>query len=120
MNFTKDKCLVNPDLTGYKKVTVFLPLSTRGNSKIRGLIGVVLFLFFFALPLHFHSATDSQQINQECSCQCGGLSQLGVGPAPVILALAYQVFFVPVSKAEIPAAIIFESESARGPPLASL
>ena len=112
--------LANLDFTGYKEATVFLPLSTKGHSKACSWIGVILFLFFFSLPLHFHSSTDSQQISQECSCQCGGLSQLGSGPAPVALAFAYQAFFVPVSKAEIPAAIIFESESARGPPLASL
>ena len=112
--------LANLDFTGYKEATVFLPLSMKGHSKARSWIGAILFLFFFALPLHFHFTTDSQQISQECSCQCGGLSQLGAGPAPVVLALADQVFFLPVSSAEIPAAIIFESESARGPPLAPL
>jgi hypothetical protein len=112
--------LANLDFTGYKEATVFLPLSTKGHSKTRSWIGVILFLFFFTLPLHFHSVTDSQQISQECSCQCGGLSQLGSTPAPVVLSLAYQAFFIPVRRTEFSAAIIFESESARGPPLSSL
>jgi hypothetical protein len=120
MNFTKDKCLVNPDITGYKKATVLFPLSTRGRSRVRRWIGVALFLFFFVLPFHFHLVTDSQQISQECSCQCGGLSQLGAAPAPVVLSVADEVFFAPLKTTEIPVEIIFESECARAPPLSSL
>ena len=120
MNFTKDKCLVNPDITGYKKATVLFPLSTRGRSRVRRWIGVALFLFFFVLPLHFHPVIDSQQISQECSCQCGGLSQLGSAPTSVVLTVADQVFFARVSRPEIPVEVIVKSECARAPPLSSL
>jgi hypothetical protein len=113
--------LANPDITGYKKTTVFFPLSTQERSEVRQRwIGVVLFLFFFTLPLHFHPATDSQQISQECSCYCGGLSQLGAAPAVVVLPVADEVFFAPLNTTEIPVEVIFESECARAPPPSSL
>jgi hypothetical protein len=116
----EDKCLANPDTTGYKKATVFFPFSTQGRSGVQRWIGVVLFLFFFVLPLHFHPVIDSQQISQECSCYCGGLSQLGVAPAPVVVSVADEVFFAPRKTTEIPVEIIFESECARAPPPSSL
>ena len=112
--------LANLDFTGYKKPTVFLPLSIKGRSKLRRWIGAVLFFFFFTLPLHFHSITDSRQINQECSCYCGGLSQLGAAPAPVILSVADELFFAPLYRTEIPVEVIFKSECARAPPPFSL
>jgi hypothetical protein len=112
--------LANPDITRYKKATVFFPLSTQGRSRVWRWIGVVLFFFFFVLPLHVHAVTDSKQISQECSCCCGGLNQLGSAPAPVVLSVADEVFFAPLNTIEIPVEVIFESECARAPPPSSL
>jgi hypothetical protein len=111
--------LANPDITRYKKATVFFPLSTQGRSRVWRWIGVVLFFFFFALPLHVHAVTDSKQISQECSCYCGGLSQLGAAPAAVVLPVAEEVFFAPLNTTEIPVEVIFKSECARAPPPSS-
>jgi hypothetical protein len=108
--------LANPYFTGYKKITVLLLLSTKGRSKVCQWIGAILFLFFCALPLHVHAITDSKQISQECSCYCGGVSQLGSAPAPVVFSVADEVFFVRVSTTEIPVEIIVKSECARAPP----
>ena len=63
--------LANLDFTGYKEATVFLPLSMKGHSKARSWIGAILFLFFFALPLHFHITTDSQQISRNAAASAG-------------------------------------------------
>jgi hypothetical protein len=95
---------------------VLLPLSTKGRFRVQRLIGAHLFFFFCALPLHVHAITDSKQISQECSCYCGGVSQLGSAPAPVVFSVGDEVFFVRVSTTEIPVEIIFKSESARAPP----
>ena len=119
MKFDQSKVVANLDFTGYKKSTVFFPLSTQGRSKVWRWIGVVLFLFFFTLPLHFHPVTGSQQISQECSCYCGGLSQLGAAPAVVVLSVADEVFFAPLNTTEIPVEVIFKSECARAPPPSS-
>jgi hypothetical protein len=112
--------LANYLITMYKKLTVLLPLSTKGRSKVRRWMGTILFLFFFTLPLHIHLATDSQQITQECSCYCGGLSQLGAASAPVVLPVAEEVFSAPRVTTEIPVEVIFKSECARAPPSSSL
>src|SRR5919109_5315274 len=95
---------------------MFPPLPTKGHSKVLRCIGAVLFLFFFPFPLHFHPATDSQQISQECSCHCGGLIQLGAGLTPVVLLVVDEVFIAPPRTTEIPVEVIFKSECARAPP----
>ena len=119
MKFDQSKVVANLDFTGYKKSTVFLPLSKKGHFDVQRWIGVLLCLFFFTLPLHFHPVTDSQQISQECSCYCGGLSQLGAAPAAVVLPVAEEVVFAPLNTTEIPVEVIFKSECARAPPPSS-
>jgi hypothetical protein len=84
---------------------------------MRRWIGSVLSLFLFLLPLHFHPATDSQQITQQCSCYCGGLNQLGSAPRPAVLSIAHDMFPAYLSRTEIPLQAIVESECARAPPL---
>ena len=95
---------------------MFLYLSTNGRGGVRRWIGAVLFLFVFTLPLHFHPATESSRLSQECSCYYGGRTQLGSAPAPVTLVPTYEVVFLVARGAEAPAAVPVESESARGPP----
>jgi hypothetical protein len=102
------------------KVTVYLPGSPIGRQVVRRCIGIILFLFVFTLPLHFHPATESSQVSQECSCYYGGRTQLGPAPAPVILIPIYEVVLLDNRRAENPAAVVIESESARAPPPYSL
>jgi hypothetical protein len=84
---------------------------------VRRWIGAVLFLFVFTLPFHFHPATENPQVSQECSCYYNGRTQLGPIPAAVVLAPIYEVVFLVTRRTEAPAAVLVESESARGPPL---
>jgi hypothetical protein len=83
---------------------------------VRRYIGIILFLFFFTLPFHLHPVIDTQQLGQECSCCCGGLSQLGSAPARVILSPVYQIFLASTAAAATAIAVTVESESARAPP----
>ena len=86
-----------------------------GLSSRRG-IGVLLLLTVFFLPLHVHSATESSQVSQECSCYYGGRTQLGWAPACVTLVPTYEAVFLVIHRAETPVAVVVESESARAPP----
>jgi hypothetical protein len=95
----------------------FLPFpSTIGYRVLRRCIGVTLFVFVFTLPLHFHPATESPQVSQECGCYYGGQTQLGPVPAPFIFVHIYQAVFLVKRSSENPAAVAIESESARAPP----
>jgi hypothetical protein len=91
-------------------------MSEQRNSRARRCIGAVLFVFVFTLPFHFHPVAENRQVSQECSCYYSGRTQLGPTPAPVVLAPVYEVKFLITSRAETPAQIAVESESARGPP----
>jgi hypothetical protein len=83
---------------------------------VRRYSGIILFLFFFALPFHFHPVINTQQLSQECSCYCGGLSQLGSAPAKVVLSPVYEMFLATTPTATTAVAVTIESESARAPP----
>jgi hypothetical protein len=89
---------------------------TNGRFYVRRFIGVALFLFLFALPLHFHSVTDRLQVSQECSCYRGGLCQLGSAPAVAVLSLVSEVFLASAPTTESAVGVTVESESARAPP----
>ena len=95
---------------------MLFPPSTNRLDDVRRCIGAVLFVFVFALPLHFHPTTEISQVSQDCTCYHTGRAQLGPALAPVILALTYTVVFLVARRSEIPAAVMVESESARGPP----
>jgi hypothetical protein len=82
----------------------------------RRYIGAVLFLFVFTLPLHFHPATESSQISQECGCYYGGRTQLGPMPAPVVLVPASEVVLLVAHTTKTPPAVVAEAASARAPP----
>jgi hypothetical protein len=102
------------------KITVQLTGLSIRRQVVRRCIGVILFLFVFTLPLHFHPATESSKVSQECSCYYGGRTQLGLVPAPVTLVPIYEVVLLENRRAENPAAVVIESESARAPPPYSL
>ncbi len=46
----------------------------------RRLIGILLFLAVFFLPLHVHSVTVAAQVTKECSCVHGTRTQAGLAP----------------------------------------
>ncbi len=94
----------------------FTPLIKNGC--LRRCIGVVLFVFVFTLPFHFHRPSDISQITQECSCYLSGRTQLGPTPAPVVLAPGYEAIVLPPSGAEAPASVAVHPELARSPPVA--
>jgi hypothetical protein len=98
------------------KANVYLFPSTIGRRLLRRCIGVVLFLFLFTLPLHFHPATESPDFTQECSCYSGDRTQLGSAPAPIVLVPIYQTVFLIDRSSEDPAAVVIASEAARAPP----
>jgi len=95
---------------------VFLSASTDGGGAVRRWIGAVLFLFVFTLPFHFHPATESSQVSQECSCYYSGRTELGPAPAAIVLAPSSGVVFLVTRRVKGPAAVAVESASARGPP----
>ena len=47
------------------------------------LVGLVLFLTVFCLPLHFHPATATAHVTKECSCIHGARTEMGMAPVPV-------------------------------------
>lgn len=114
------KKLDKPKVERIRKAIVYLPGSPIGQVLVRRCIGVILFLFVFTLPLHFHPATESSQVSQECNCYYGGRTQLGPAPVLVILVPIYEVVLLDNRRAENPTAVVIESESARAPPPYSL
>ncbi len=67
----------------------------------RRLVGAVVLLFVFFLPLHFHAADESHQLTQ----------------ASVIAAVALAVFFVMAERTDSLVSLAVESDSARAPPV---
>jgi hypothetical protein len=57
------------------------------------LVGAVLLLFVFFLPLHFHFNT-SAKVAQECACVQGARAQLA--PAPALTTFALTITAQPV------------------------
>ena len=59
-------------------------------SRRRRLVGLLLFLTVFFLPLHFHSLTVTAQVAKECGCLYGSRTQAGLtiahsNPLPVLI-----------------------------------
>src|SRR5258706_12774676 len=89
----------------------------KNSLDARRLVGAVVLLFVFFLPLHFHAADESHQLTQECSCVHGTRTQLGSAPSSVIAAVALAVFFVMAERVESLVSLAVESDFARGPPV---
>jgi len=47
-------------------------------SRRRRVVGLLLFLTVFFLPLHFHSVTVTAKVVKECSCLYGSRTQTGL------------------------------------------
>jgi len=65
-------------------------LSNRPDGRVR-LIGFVLVLAIFFLPLHFHALNLAPQVNKECSCLSGSRTQAGLA----IVAVGWLPLFEP-------------------------
>ena len=90
-------------------------LMRRGRGS-RRLIGTVLFLAVFFLPLHFHSFTLTSQISKECSCYHGGRTQVGLTPVTDDWSPIFQPFFLTVYEAQALACFSVNSHTIRAPP----
>jgi hypothetical protein len=80
------------------------------------LIGAFFFLFIFFLPFHFHPITSVPELSHECSCVYGTRTQIGLGPAPLVLIVSASFSLVAFDTSEAPSKVDVEFESARGPP----
>ena len=80
------------------------------------MLGALLLLFVFFLPLHFHPTDESSQISHECSCYLGGPTQLGSAPSPPALVFAPVVSFVVTGRVRTAVNLVIGSDSARAPP----
>jgi hypothetical protein len=90
--------------------------SKRSCRSGRHVISALLLLALFSLPLHVHSASATSAFNQECSCYCGGRTQLGFAPVLSALIPIYNVVLFHTSRAETIAPVLVESAFARAPP----
>jgi hypothetical protein len=55
-------------------------MKSSGSRRCR-VVGLLLFLTVFFLPLHFHSVTAAAQVVKECSCLYGSRTQTGLTTA---------------------------------------
>ena len=81
------------------------------------IIGALLLLFFFFLPLHFHAIDESRQISHECSCYHGARTQLAPIPSLIILPISPSVFLAVVDRDHPLVSLVIESDLARAPPV---
>jgi hypothetical protein len=87
--------------------------------KSRRLIGAVLFLAVFFLPLHSHSFTPTAQFSKECSCVHGNRTQIGLATASVDWTPAFEPAQVVFYEPEFSVWFSVDSHSIRAPPSAS-
>jgi len=80
------------------------------------LVGACFFVFIFFLPFHFHPITSAPELSHECSCVCGTRTQIGLGPAPVVVAAPADFSLVTVDTSEAPSSVDVAFECARDPP----
>ncbi|HEY7553628.1 MAG TPA: hypothetical protein VIH18_02380 [Candidatus Binatia bacterium] len=81
-------------------------------------IGLLLVLAFFTLPLHAHAAAEGPRIVKECSCIHGQRTEVGIVPGGVFW--LPQVFAVPceVHDSQASSYSVLHSFAIRAPPLA--
>jgi hypothetical protein len=82
----------------------------------RTLVGSVLLIAFFFLPLHFHSLTPTAQLSQECSCYHGVRTQAGLVPVPADWTPTFQASFVVLHEPQLLGSHSFGSYAIRAPP----
>jgi hypothetical protein len=77
-------------------------------------VGVLLFIFF--LPLHVHFFTSAAKVNNECSCVNGTRSQAGPVAASVHWTPSFHATFIFVYQPQDIGAISVRSYAIRAPP----
>jgi len=82
----------------------------------RRLIGAVLFLAVFFLPLHSHAFTVTAQLGKECSCYHGGRTQVGLAPAQADWTPTFQASLIAVHESQVVGYSSVDSHAIRAPP----
>jgi hypothetical protein len=82
----------------------------------RTLVGSVLLIAFFFLPLHFHSLTPTAQLAQECSCYHGVRTQAGLAPVPADYTPTFQASFVVLHEPRSFSRLSIHFHAIRAPP----
>jgi len=93
------------------------PSLNKQSFYLRVLVGSVLLIAFFFLPLHFHSLTPTAQLSQECSCYHGVRTQAGLAPAPADWTPTFQASFIVLHEPQVFERISLASHAIRAPPL---
>lgn len=82
----------------------------------RRLIGVILFVSVFFLPLHVHLFISTAQVTKDCSCYHAGRTQLGAAPALVSWTPGIQLEFISVYEPYFLGSPPVSSRTIRAPP----
>lgn len=82
----------------------------------RRLIGAVLFLAVFFLPLHFHSFTPTAQVSKECSCVHGSRTQVGLASGSTDWVPSLQQTVLVVCETQVFPWLSIDSHTIRAPP----
>ena len=81
------------------------------------MIGALLFVAVFFLPLHFHVAPTATEISTECSCAHGTRTQSGLAPVSTDCTPCVYAISVSPSQPQFSAFHTSQFESIRAPPL---
>ncbi len=82
----------------------------------RRLIGTLVFLAVFFLPLHVHSVTLAAQVTKECSCFHGARTQAGLAPVPASWIPFLACHFVANESQDFPRNLSILIRDIRAPP----
>lgn len=99
-----------------KRHAVHTSLFWSARSNGRRLIGILLFLAVFFLPLHVHSATLAAQVTKECSCVHGARTQAGLAPELVSWTPFLACHFVANESQDFPWSLSILIRDIRAPP----
>jgi hypothetical protein len=81
------------------------------------IIGALLFVAVFFLPLHFHAAPTATEMSTECSCAHGTRTQSGLAPVSTDCTPCVYAISVSLSQPQYSAFYTTLVESIRAPPL---
>ncbi len=88
----------------------------RGVFHTQRLIGAVLLVAVFVLPLHLHPVNPLPLVNKDCTCYSGARAQLGLPEAETSLAPVIQASPVDVLEVFYLVSHLIHSHSGRAPP----
>jgi hypothetical protein len=100
---------------GYLRSVIF----TRGKEKNAAwrVVGLLLLLALFSLPLHSHAATETPRIAKECSCVHGHRTEIGIAPVLANQVLPDPYIFHAITQPQICSYSAVPSFTIRAPPL---